>query len=1050
MKHLFLLFICLLCFNGFSQDLKKAWEPIQKRLDKGESFTNDELNIFLKKHEKELDQNLIEKSILIDCLGTNAFKEEKYQESVDFFNQAIDITKSINDTIYQSFYLYDLACLYDHIGYYTNAESLFLKSLPTLAVVYGQNSIQYTMRYKILAEMYVEMGNYSYAKPMNDALLYYFKTLKGEKDREYLICLNNDARISQGSGDYTKALETFTHLLSIHGSIVPMDTADYITTLNNAAEAYRLTGNYNDAFTLLNKALALSKVVSKNDNLTLATIYNNLGLCYKAIGNYQEAESANDNSIAIYIKLKLEYSPDYTTSLNNQAELYRNIGRYKQAYDLLLEVIDIRKKSLGVKHQNYANALNNMALVFIDEGSYESAEPYLLEAKTIYLETLGENHPFYANCLNSLAMLYIHLKRYNEAEELKQKALEIIKNTVGESHERYAYFLGGMVTLYDATGKYNKAIESIIKSNEIIKTKFGEKHIAYIDGLFNLAYFYAKTNNYKKAQELYLFSLKYYREQFSEYFESMSEDEQLSQYYILGNRFDAFNSFVMNYTKLYPKENHNELLATCFDYQLFIKSLLLNKSINTRKNILNSKDTSLVNTYNRWLNIKQQLSGSFRDLDFQGSYWNITEMESQANKLEQFLKTKSQSFSSNKDLGYKAIQQKLLTNEAAVTIMREDLKLSDTSSVIEYIALILKKNDAYPSLIRICSSNDFETNFINEYINKMYDKQDDKLSYNRFWKPISSQLTGIKKIFISTEGIYNQINLYTLKNPITKTYVLDEAAVTILPNLSYLVNDNKSSTSNTAELYGFPDYDYDFSKKVSEPVVNMEIATNRYGLFKLDPLPGTKTEVENIAKFLNESKWNVHTYEKEQASEEQLKKVLSPKILHIATHGFFLNDIFNKDDKSFLGFEANKIKTNPLLRSGIMLAGASLVAKDTTNRMKGQDGIFTAYEASLLNLANTDLVVLSACETGLGVDINNQGVFGLQRAFYIAGAKNLIMSLWMVDDDATQILMTEFYKEWAINPTHDFISKAFNKAQNEVRKKYPHPYYWGAFTLLGK
>jgi len=137
------------------------------------------------------------------------------------------------------------------------------------------------------------------------------------------------------------------------------------------------------------------------------------------------------------------------------------------------------------------------------------------------------------------------------------------------------------------------------------------------------------------------------------------------------------------------------------------------------------------------------------------------------------------------------------------------------------------------------------------------------------------------------------------------------------------------------------------------------------------------------------------------------------------------------------------------LQSGIMLAGASLVAKDTTNSMKGQDGIFTAYEASLLDLSNTDLVVLSACETGLGRDINNQGVFGLQRAFYIAGAKNLIMSLWSVDDDATQLLMTEFYKEWSLNPNHSFISKAFNKAQQEVRKKYPHPYYWGAFVLLG-
>jgi CHAT domain-containing protein len=1047
-KKLTLLFFCLLYINGFSQSFSKAWQPIQKRIDKGDSFTNEELNLFLKKYEKELQQNLLEKSIVIDYLGSNAFHEEKYQESADLFNEAINITKSVQDTIYRSFYMYDLACLYNHIGYYTDAEALFIKSLPTLAAVYGQNSIEYTMRFKILAEMYVEMGNYAYAKSMNDALLYYFKTLKGEKDREYLICLNNDARIHQGMGDYESALNTFSQLLHIHAALDPVHTADYITTLNNTAEAYRLTGNYNDAIALLNKGIALSeKSLAKND-LTLATMFNNLGLCYKNSGDYKLAEEVNDKSIAIYKKLKLEYSPDYSTSLNNQAELYRQLGRYKQAKDLLLNVLYVRQQTLGTKHQNYANALCNMANLQVDVGLYEDAEPSLLKAKGIYLETLGENHPFYANCLNSLAMLYMHLHRYKEADSLKKNALEIMRNTVGESHERYAYFLGGTVSLYDALGNYDKAIENTQKSNEILKTKFGANNIAYIDGLFVLAYLYTKVNNYKKAQELYVYTLKYYREQFSDYFESMSEEEQLAQFGVMGDRFNVFNSFVMSYTKLYPKENHNELISVCFDYQLFLKSLLLNNSINTRRRILNSSDTSLVNTYNRWLIIKQQISAQFRDVNFQQSYWNITDMENQANALEGILKSKSNSFSAKKDIKYKDIQQKLKANEAAITIIREEIKVNDSTHTTEYVALILNKNDIYPSLVRIASSNDFEKKFVDEYVNKMYDRVEDKLSYDRFWKPMASKLQGISKVFISADGIYNQVNLYTLQNPVTKKYVLDEIAVSILPGLNYLLNDVVNNTTNSAELYGFPDYEYNFSTKASVPVAKEDLASSRYGLFELVPLPGTKTEVENISKFLEGSKWNVNTYQKEFASEDQLKKSVSPKVLHIATHGYFLKDVYDKDDKSFLGFEANKIRENPLLQSGIMLAGASLVAKDTTNS-KDQDGIFTAYEASLLNLANTDLVVLSACETGLGIDLYNQGVFGLQRAFYIAGAKNLVMSLWSVDDDATQILMTEFYKEWSNNPSKELISVSFNKAQREVRKKYPHPYYWGAFTLLG-
>ena len=160
MKKLFFILLYLLQIQIFSQNFAKLWEPMQAHIDKGGSFSNEELKHFLKTHDKLLQQNLIEKSILIDYLGGNAFKEEKYQESIDYFNQSIDICNSINDTVYRAFYMYDIACVYNHIGYYTDAESLFLKSLPILAVVYNASSIEYTMRFKILAEMYVDMGNF--------------------------------------------------------------------------------------------------------------------------------------------------------------------------------------------------------------------------------------------------------------------------------------------------------------------------------------------------------------------------------------------------------------------------------------------------------------------------------------------------------------------------------------------------------------------------------------------------------------------------------------------------------------------------------------------------------------------------------------------------------------------------------------------------------------------------------------------------------------------------------------------------------------------------
>lgn len=1033
-----------------SQTFEKAWEPFQKRIDIGDAFTNEELRSFMKKYEKDLEKNYVEKSIIYDFLGGNAFKAQSYQEAIDLFNTAINITKEHNDTLYRAFYLYDLACLYNHIGYYPTAEPLFIKALPTLAAVYGANSLQYTMRFKILAEMYVEMGNYAYAKSMNDALLYYFKMRYGENNREYLICLNNDARINQGSGNYKEAIQIFQKLVSFHASQPKVDTTDYITTLNNTAEAYRVAGYYQEAISYLKQALNLASSYKQVDQLSLATIYNNSGLCYKAMDNYREAEISYDKSIEIYKKLKVEYSPDYSNALNNKAELYRNLGRFKQAADYLQDVLYIREQTLGTKHVNYANALQNLALIYIDAYEFSQAEKVLLKAKDIYRETVGETHQHYANCLNALAAVYLGLKRYKEAEDYKLRAIDIIKKAVGEKHERYAYYLAGMARIYDLQKNYSKAIESLTKANEIIKSNFSDKHASYIDGLFSLGYFHCKKGDYKKAKEFYLASLQAYKQQFSKFFDSMSETDQFGYYSLLQNRFEDFNTFVALYAEKFPKENNSELIKTCFDCQLFIKSMMLNRNLGTRREILSSRDTSLQRIYRQWVFNKQKLAESFRNLDVEKNYWNTAELEQSVTSLEQQLKSKTNLFAAQKELHFTDVQKALKPGEAALSIFTSLKSLEDTSGINEYRALIVKPGMTAPLLVKLDGSENFDELYFDEYSERIENKTTDNDSYNRFWKPISKHLSGISKVHLSPDGIYNKLNLYTLFNPQTQKYVLDEITISTLPNLSVITDKPSTNTSNTAELFGYPDYEFDFAKKASQPKLNSSVAVNRFGFSELPPLPGTKTEIENIAAALSKSGWKVNSYSKENASETQLKQVQSPKVLHIATHGFFLKYVEDYEDKSILGFEANAIKNNPFLRSGIMMAGASVVARDTLNaNAYEQDGIFTAYEASLLNLSSTDLVVLSACETGLGVSVNNQGVLGLQYAFYMAGAKNLIMSLWVVDDDATQLLMSEFYKAWGSNPTHDNLSPAFKQAQAAVRQKYPQPYYWGAFTLLG-
>jgi CHAT domain-containing protein len=268
-------------------------------------------------------------------------------------------------------------------------------------------------------------------------------------------------------------------------------------------------------------------------------------------------------------------------------------------------------------------------------------------------------------------------------------------------------------------------------------------------------------------------------------------------------------------------------------------------------------------------------------------------------------------------------------------------------------------------------------------------------------------------------------------------------------------SEKKNYTSNTASLFGFPNFDGNTT--VSSDTSDLFATTRDLNDFWLDsltrggmkakPLPATKTEVENISSTLKSKGWQVNSFLADNASETNIKKETSPRILHVATHGYFFQDIpLEKDNTRFLGMDRQQVVHDPMLRSGLLLTGANKTLKGETTM--GENGLLSAAEASLLDLRETELVVLSACETGKGEVKNSEGVYGLRKAFSDAGAQNIIMSLWKVDDKVTQEFMTRFYEIWLNDKST--IRAAFNKTQLEIKAKYPQPYYWGAFILVGE
>jgi len=308
---------------------------------------------------------------------------------------------------------------------------------------------------------------------------------------------------------------------------------------------------------------------------------------------------------------------------------------------------------------------------------------------------------------------------------------------------------------------------------------------------------------------------------------------------------------------------------------------------------------------------------------------------------------------------------------------------------------------------------------------------------------------------LQPDGVYSKINVNTLRNPKTNRYLLDELEVTFVTgNENRKTIGTKTNDKKRAVLFGNPKFSLDLSRKTE--LTNeakrdtLESGESREFYFGgvLEELPGTKIEVETIAEELKSRGWDVELNTGEGAIEEKLKEVTNPNVLHIATHGVFLEENQIISDKKARGVERFIFTDNPLNRSIVFLTGAERTLQNQRSyKDEFEDGVITASEMLSLRLEETELVVLSACETGLGVQKNGEGIYGMQRALHIAGAGYILMSLWEVEDVCTQELMTNFYQQW--NLTGD-IRKGFIEAQKIIKEKYPDPNKWGAFILVGE
>lgn len=469
-----------------------------------------------------------------------------------------------------------------------------------------------------------------------------------------------------------------------------------------------------------------------------------------------------------------------------------------------------------------------------------------------------------------------------------------------------------------------------------------------------------------------------------------------------------------------------------FAHVLDAKVNLLYQYRHMRKALESSKDESLKKSYEQFKELQQQYA---RQKSANASQEELEQLKIELDTLRASLsyKTALVAAPSEKFVFWQQVKEKLKQREAVVEIKRFKALANDQ---VVYAAFIIKPDSEYPEIIFLQNGEFLEGRGLKKYQNSIQARIEDRISYYDYWKPIQEYLKGVRKVFLSPDGVYAQINVHALFNPDKGNYLIDDLTVyqivsaKELPSATNIRRKVKKATLMGRPAYYINDYNKQevFDNAETDPeraITHAQIASGN-----VSDLPGTEKEVESVAKSLKKNRVAVDQYLGAEATEEAFKKS-KPDILHVATHGFWFK-------------EHEAARADAMFNSGLLFAG--VMNQQAQGVTDSNDGILTAYEVQGMNLEGTQLAVLSACETALGHVEVGEGVFGLQRAFKIAGVEKLMMSLWKVDDEATRLLFESFYKNWMTG--NRSIEEAFQLAQQEIKKVYKDPYYWGAFVLV--
>lgn len=870
------------------------------------------------------------------------------------------------------------------LGRFSDAEAVCLRSLAIRERVLGPHHVDVARSLNTLANACLFGGKISEAEPLYRRALEVFGNVLGPRHPAVAMSLNNLSNFYWKQGRISEAVPLCGQALDLAEQNLGPDHPEVAVYSNNLSNLYAMQGRYSDAEPLQRRTLAIREQVLGFNHCDVAQSLGNLSTLLYCQGRYLEAEPLTKRAVEISEDILAGDNPEIALWLNNLANIYSAESRYAEAEPLMTRALAIRERSLSPDHPDVAMNLVCIGDLYVAQGRYFDAEPFYRRSLEIYQDSVDPEHPLIAACLSSWAVLAACERNFDAATERESRAWSIRRNN----------FRDGAAVLAERS-----ALEY---------SQFLDKEAAnYLSILLDTPD--GQTKNTSSIADVVV-----------------SSKSQVSD-----------GTLARNHSPITEGNGEAAKLADTLKWARFALSKLY----------VDGPGDDSVAVYRR------KLDSATKNKE----------------RLEADLARRSASFRRDEDL-WNAKSEDVIAalpeGAALVEFMRYEHRLDFKNTEPRYLAVVLKSGSE-PAVFALGAAAEIDTAV---YWYRRHLANPAKIKpeaypaisegiYSRCWRPFAAMLSGASTVFVSPDGALNLISFAGLLND-NGDYLIEDYPLHYLSTGRDLIRLHAESERGQGLLaMGDADFDATAAQRLGVPVAAKSVTPAFFNLgltrslrsgcealseLNAVSLPGTHAEVDALGEI-----WKRQTAEPDavyfgvDASEEKFKQECSGKrVIHIATHGFFIGNECRPKGKDAVG-------ENPLLHSGLLLAGANLKGAGTDS-LDAEDGIVTAEEIAGLNLHGTDMVVLSACETGLGDVKSGEGVFGLRRAFQMAGARTVVSALWQVDDQYTAALMSGLYAKHESD-----LPAAMRAAQLGLIKQRrdagnpAQPFYWAGFVATG-